>query len=138
MAMAFVSIVTPPFDAQYAARSFMATSPSTDPIFTMAPPPHFRNSGSTARDVRNGPFVLTAITTFRAAHVALHRQPRAALLLDFANHLSQLFQPSSCHGHARAFPRKRKRDCSTNACTATGNQRHLAGKSCHGIPFPRV
>src|SRR5256884_313659 len=62
MAIAFVSIVTPPFDAQYAARSFIATSPSTDPIFTIAPPPHFRNSGSTARDVKNGPFTLTAIT----------------------------------------------------------------------------
>src|SRR5258708_5001688 len=48
MAMAFVSIVTPPFDAQYAARSFIATSPSTEPIFTMVPPPHFRNSGSAA------------------------------------------------------------------------------------------
>src|SRR5260370_326031 len=60
--MAFVSIVTPPFDAQYAARSLIATSPSTEPIFTMAPPPHFRNSGSTALDIRNGPFTLTAIT----------------------------------------------------------------------------
>src|SRR5216683_1586766 len=60
--MAFVSIVTPPFDAQYAARSFIATSPSTDPIFTIAPPPHFRNSGSTARDTRNGPFTFTVIT----------------------------------------------------------------------------
>src|SRR3989442_2673550 len=62
MAMAFVSIVTPPFEAQYAARSFTATSPSTEPIFTMAPPPHFRNSASTARDIRNGPFTFTVIT----------------------------------------------------------------------------
>src|SRR5258708_3003542 len=54
-------MVTPPFDAQYAARSFTATSPSTDPIFTIAPPPHFRNSDSTARDTRTGPFKLTVI-----------------------------------------------------------------------------
>src|SRR6266581_8809101 len=60
--MAFVSIVTPPFDAQYAARSFTATSPSTEPRFTMTPPPHFRNSGNTALDIRNGPFTLTVIT----------------------------------------------------------------------------
>src|SRR5713101_4615952 len=40
--MAFVSIVTPPFEAQYAARSFTATSPSTEPILTMAPLPEFR------------------------------------------------------------------------------------------------
>src|SRR6266403_1913155 len=59
--MAFVSIVTPPFDAQYAARSFIATSPSTEPILTIAPPPHFRNSGSSARDTRNGPFTFTVI-----------------------------------------------------------------------------
>ncbi len=31
-------------------------------MFTMAPPPHFRNSGSTARDTRNGPFTFTVIT----------------------------------------------------------------------------
>src|SRR6266850_2113628 len=38
MAIAFVSIVTPPFDAQYAARSFIAISPRIEPIFTIAPP----------------------------------------------------------------------------------------------------
>src|SRR5207249_5692894 len=61
-----------------------------------------------------------------------------ALLLDFSNHLSQFLQPSSRHRHACPFPRKRKRDCSTDARTAAGNQRHLARESCHGIPFPRV
>ena len=62
MAIAFVSIVTPPFDAQYAARSFIAISPRIEPIFTIAPPCAFRNSGSTARDIRNGPLTLTVIT----------------------------------------------------------------------------
>src|SRR5437879_5775089 len=60
--MDFVNIVTAPFEAQYAARSFTANSPSTDPIFRIAPPPYFRNSGSTARDIRNGPFTLTVIS----------------------------------------------------------------------------
>src|SRR5712664_4321651 len=62
MAIAFVSIDTPPFDAQYAARSFIAISPRIEPTFTIAPPPVFRHSGSTARDIRNGPFTLTVIT----------------------------------------------------------------------------
>src|SRR5882762_5770173 len=48
-----------------------------------------------------------------AGHIALQRQSGAALLLDFADHFSKLFQPSSRHGHARAFPRKRQRDRST-------------------------
>src|SRR5205823_2741670 len=60
--MALVSMVTPPFEAQYAARSFIATSPSTEPIFTMVPPPALRNSLSAARDIRNGPFRFTVIT----------------------------------------------------------------------------
>src|SRR6266481_1723506 len=60
--LAFRSIVTPPFDAQYAARSFIAISPKIEPTFTIAPPPAFRNSGSTARDIRNGPLTLTVIT----------------------------------------------------------------------------
>src|SRR5437762_6746089 len=55
-------MVTPPFDDQYAALPFTATSPSTEPRFTMTPPPHFRNSGNTALDIRNGPFTLTVIT----------------------------------------------------------------------------
>src|SRR6266849_5636782 len=168
--MALVSIVTPPFDAQYAARSFTATSPNTEPIFTMAPPRHLRNSGSTARDMRNGPFTLTAITRSHssslipssvdnqdiqppeslhrafhcafgvpgARHVALHGQSGAALLLNFADHLSKLFQPSSRYGHAGPFPRKRQGDRSPDSRTAAGDQRHLARKSCHGIPCPRV
>src|SRR2546425_5852363 len=69
--MAFVSKVTPAFDAQYAARSFIATSPSTDPIFTIAPPPHFRNSFSAARDIRNGPFTFTVITRSHSSSVML-------------------------------------------------------------------
>src|SRR6266851_640988 len=69
--MAFVNKVTPPFDAQYAARSFIATSPSTDPIFTIAPPPHFRNSFSAARDIRNGPFTFTIITRSHSSSVML-------------------------------------------------------------------
>src|SRR5712692_5151646 len=156
MAMAFVSIVSPPFDAQYAARSFTATSPSTEPIFTMAPPPHFRNSASTARDIRNGPFTLTVITrshssslipstvetcSVPALFTSKFSRPnrstvpltaRATLLLDFADHLAKLFQPSARHCHARAFPRKCQRDRSPNPRPAAGNQRHLARKSCHG------
>src|SRR6266851_5310307 len=69
--MAFVNMVTPPFDAQYAARSFIATSPSTDPIFTIAPPPHFRNSFSAVRDIRNGPFTFTIITRSHSSSVML-------------------------------------------------------------------
>src|SRR3989441_1321772 len=69
--MAFVSKVTPAFDAQYASRSFIATSPSTDPIFTIAPPPHFRNSFSAARDIRNGPFTFTVITRSHSSSVML-------------------------------------------------------------------
>src|SRR6266852_3997585 len=153
--MAFVSIVTPPFDAQYAARSFIATSPSTDPIFTIAPPPHFRNSGSTARDTRNGPFTFTVITRSHSSSLipstvdtcsvpalftrTFSRPNRSTVPFtarstsrarvtshSIANHLAQIFQPPSRHGHARAFPRKRQRDRATDPRTPARNQRHLA------------
>ena len=74
----------------------------------------------------------------RAAHIALHRQPGAVLLVDFVDHLSKLFQASSRHGHAGTFPRKRQSDRSTNPRTSARDERHLAGKSCHGIPCPRA
>src|SRR6266852_12233 len=139
--MAFVSIVTPPFDAQYAARSFIATSPSTEPIFTIAPPPHFRNSGSTARDIRNGPFTFTAITRSHSSSLipstvdtcsapalftsTFSRPNRSTLLLNLADHLAQLFQPPSRDRHARAFPRKRQRRRPPNPRTPSRNQSHL-------------
>ena len=88
-AMAFVSIVTPPFDAQYAARSFPANRPSTDPIFTIAPPPHFRNSGRTARDTRNGPFRFTIIIRCHSSSLMpSHRRQRSAPAL-FTNTFSR-------------------------------------------------
>src|SRR5216684_6509996 len=62
IAIAFVSIVTPPFDAQYAARSFIAISPRMEPMFTIAPQPAFRNSGTPAGDIRNAPLTLPIFT----------------------------------------------------------------------------
>ena len=81
-------MVTPPFEAQYAARSFIATSPSTDPIFTMAPPPALRNSFSAARDIRNGPFTFTVITRSQSSSLMLSTVETLSVPALFTNTFS--------------------------------------------------
>ena len=52
IAMARVSEMTAPLEAQYAAAFAAATRPSCEAMFTIAPPPAARRCGIAARPVR--------------------------------------------------------------------------------------
>ena len=66
--------VTPPFDAQYAARSFIPTNPSTEPTFTIAPPPRFAKLRQRRSRHQERPLHITVINL---SHCSSLDRPRS-------------------------------------------------------------
>src|SRR5439155_21763287 len=60
LAIDFVIVIRPPFDAAYAIELPDPAMPATDATLTIEPPPPVRISGIAARDTKNGPFKFTA------------------------------------------------------------------------------